>query len=403
MKLSVSQPNLFYFNPLFDLELGGHPVESVAASSKQMSPLFALMGTDRDRVLLDVKVSGDYGEYLSAQGIDHARPAHESEDCSGCQGVPWGWNSGSIGRLTSFGAQCSHPDLATVKTVNNRQWCAALNHGSKSGVPGSRFCSTSGELEAALGQLADRFPLVAKPAFGSSGYGFVRMRDRAGFSPAQRQRVEAMVRSAGCTVEPWLDRIADLSGSCVVCRDGSVTDLCHYRCHVTGHGAFYGISIGGQDPLLDRYGNDLRRIVGCAAAALANEGYFGPASVDSVVYREGVSGRELLAPMVEINARQVMSAIARALYRKTGNSGCSLFRFIGRNKARLPERYDTLANVLGNDRYDPEKKRGVLLVSPLRVAYGKEAVQPARSAFFLRADTVRALWEMDARLRALFG
>jgi hypothetical protein len=401
MTHSLSLPRLFYFNPLFDLELGGHPTSTVAASSKQMSPLFALMGTSSDRVLFDVKVPGDYGEYLSDQGIDHARPAHESEDCSGYQGIPWGWNSGSIDRLTSFGAQCSHPDLATVKTVNGRAWCAAFNRESGSGVPGSCFCVSAVKLDAALDRLSGRFPLVAKPAFGSSGYGFVRMRETAGFSCDQRQQVEAMLTRGGCILEPWLDRIADLSSSCMILPDGTVTDMRHYRCHATGHGAFYGVSLGIHDPLLERIESALEIAARSAASALCRAGYFGPAGFDSIVYRDEQEEKERVAAVIEINARHGMSAIARALHEKIGFDRCVFLRFIGRKKMVLPETYDGVRKAMGNDRYDPASRTGILLVSPLRILYGSEKIQPGRTAFLCVEKEESALWDRDERLRMI--
>jgi hypothetical protein len=401
MNQSLSQPRLFYLNPLFDLELGGYPADAVAASSKQMSPLFALMGTSRDRVLMDVKVPGEYWQYLSDNGIDHAQPANEGEDFSGYMGIPWGWNQQSLDRLTLFGAQCSHPDLATVKMVNSRAWCAAFNRESGSGVPGSCFCATVIELVGALARLANRFPLVAKPAFGSSGHGFVRMRETDGFSRDQQAQIEIMLTRGGCILEPWLDRIADLSSSCIIQPDGTVADMRHYRCHVTGHGAFYGVSLGIRDPQLERFGSELEVAAQSAASALCRAGYFGPASFDSVVYRDEPTDDGQLAAVIEVNARHGMSAIARVLHEKTGTDRCVFLRFISRKKMVLPETYDGVRARLGDDRYDPATRTGILVVSPLRVLYGSEKIQPGRTAFLCVEKEASALWERDERLRKI--
>ena len=396
-------PRLLYFNPLFDLDLGGYPTGAVAASSKQMSPLFAFMGTVSDRVLLDVKVPGEYWQHLSDNGFDHAQPVNEKEDLSGYQGMPWGWNRQSLDRLTSSGAQCSHPDLATVKTVNGRAWCAAFNRESGSGVPGSSFCATATELDAAMARLAGRFPLVAKPAFGNSGHGFVSLRETAGFLRNQRQQIETMLIRGGCILEPWLDRIADLSSSCMIQPDGTVTDMRHYRCHVTGHGAFYGVSLGIRDPLVERFESALEIAARSAASALCRAGYFGPASFDSIVYRDARANDGRLAAVIEINARYGMSAIARALHEKIGNDRCVFLRFIGRKKMVLPKTYDGVWKVMGNDRYDPVSRTGILLVSPLRVLYRSEKIQPGRTAFLCVEKEESALWGRDERLRTIFS
>jgi hypothetical protein len=401
--MTHSLPRLFYFNPLFDLELGGNPAGPVAASAKQMSPLFALMGTGRDRVILDVKVPGDYWDYLSDQGFDHARPAFETEDQSGYQGVPWGWNEQSLERLRSQGAQCSHPDLAAVKTVNGRAWCVAFNGRSGTGVHGSCFCASVEQLDKALARLSGAIPLVAKPAFGGSGHGFVRMRGTAGFSRDQRVQIQTMLKRGGCTLEPWLDRTADLSSSCMILPDGTVADTRHYRCHVTGHGAFYGVPLGISDLLIARFEGELAAAARKAATALASAGYFGPAHFDAIVYQDSGGREERCAPVIEVNARYGMSAIAYAIHEKIGPDRCVYMRFISRKKMRLPETYAGLQSMLGSDRYNPITRTGILVVSPLRVLYGSEKIQPSRTAFVCVEKEATELWNLDNCLRKRQG
>ena len=198
MARSGSSPKFFFFNPLFDLELGGYPIDTVAASARQMSPLFALMGTSQDRILLDVNVPDAYWEYLDHNGIDHALPPGKREDLAGFEAVPWGWNESSLERLTRAGARCDHPPIETVRAVNGRAWCAAFNADTGTGVPGTRFCADEQEFNRVLEDLEGSYPQVVKPAFGASGYGFVRMRDATGFSPDQRRAIGGLIARGGC-------------------------------------------------------------------------------------------------------------------------------------------------------------------------------------------------------------
>ena len=400
MNLNAPILRLFYLNALFDLELGGHPIASVAAGAKEMTALFCFLGQADDRVLLEAEVRDDHWEYLSRCGIEVCRPLGPKENADGFSAVPWGWNDPCVKRLAALGARCRFPDLSVVKQVNSRAWCAAFNRESGTGVPGSRFCASMEEVREALG---DSFPLVAKPNFGGSGFGFVRIDGADELSGPKKSRLNRLIGSGGLTLEPWCDRICDLSSSCAIGENGSIGDLRHYRCHTTSHGAFYAVSIGGADPFLDCYRFDLERAALLAAGAIARTGYFGPLGFDSFVYREPRSGEKRLAPVIEINARYVMSAVAHALHSKIGSGRPCLFRFITRRRCSLPDTYHALDTLLGEDRYDPRRGTGVVALSPLRVNHGTNLTQPARSAFFIVGSSEEETFAMDRRLGVAVG
>src|SRR5664279_3291064 len=110
----VPSPRLFYMNALFDLELGGYPVERVRAGALEMGSLFAFCGTNNDRTLLDVNVSDDYWNYLDSLGIPYAPLLSGNDNPVGFSGVAWGWNRQSVDRFSSLGVKCTYPDLKVV-------------------------------------------------------------------------------------------------------------------------------------------------------------------------------------------------------------------------------------------------------------------------------------------------
>jgi hypothetical protein len=301
----------------------------------------------------------------------------------------------SSARLGGLGAQCRHPDFAIVKTVNSRRWCAAFNRESGTGVPGSRFCETREDFNRAIEALEGSFPLVAKPAFGGSGHGFVKIAGADTLTAALFHRLDGMILHSGFTLEPWCERLHDISTSCTIGDNGEIRNLRHYRCHINSHGAFFGVSLGVSDPIIGSYEGDLERAARTAAAALAAEGYFGPVSFDSFVYRDAPSGASRLAPAIEVNARYVMSSIAHALYENIGPGRCCLFKLVGRKKISLPESYGELQRILGKNLYDPRQKLGILPISPLRVKHARAWTQPARSAFLISAKTPEELQVME--------
>jgi hypothetical protein len=394
--------NLYYLNALFDLELGNLPTASVEKSAAEMSPLMALLGNQEDRVLLDVDVPREYWDYLSANGIDRALPLEPGRPASGYWAVPWGWNERSLARLAALGATCDHPDLSVVKAANSRTFCAAFNQQTGTGVPGTCFCPTRNGFEHAAGLLAKRFPLVAKPAFGGSGHGFVRINEGTLSDSAVVKQVHRLLDSGGCTLEPWCDRMHDVSTSCEIGNHGGVSNLRHYRCQINSHGTFCGVLLAADDPTVQTYRRELELAAQKAVQALHAGGYFGPVSFDSFVYRDAASGTGRLAPIIEINARHVMSAIAFALFEKANPGQCSLFTFSSRKKIPLPETYDEFHSIIGPLRYNPQQKKGVVLLSPLRVRHKSGWQQPARNAFCILAENGMAANEMELQVRQRF-
>lgn len=394
----MNHPRLLYLNPLFDLELGNYPVDKIRQSAIEMGPLFAFCGNRNDRILLDVNVPDDYWHYLDSLSIPYAPVLAQADTPSDFKGMAWGWNESSALRFRSLGVPINHPDLSVVKKINNRKFCAEFNQASSTGVPGSRFCSSPQEVRHAIHDLNSFFPLVAKPAFGGSGMGFVTIDDPEKDLPA----VDAIAAHNGCTIEPWCERIHDVSSSCVINEDGTITDLRHYCCYTNSRGMFYGVIFGAKDSVAEKHQRDLAISARAACTSLSNEKYFGPVSFDSIVYHEKESGSERLATVIEINGRCFMSAIAHALFEKIGTDRTCFFRFLGKKQCVLPDSYVTLKSKLGNGAYDPATRRGIMLLSALRVYHEKNVVQPVRSAFLIAGSSQDEIRSMDDQLRGLF-
>lgn len=387
---------LFYLNALFDLELGGYPLQKVRQSAIEMGPLFSFCGTANDRLLLDVETDDAYWNYLESLRIPFAPPLNSGDSPALFSGIAWGWNRESVNRFTELGVQCRHPDLDIVQKTNNRSFCAAFNQASGTGVPGTRFCSTAIEVRQAVHDLNNNFPLVAKPAFGGSGMGFVTLESQEDAD----NRSTRLINNHGCTIEPWCDRVHDLSSSCTIGEDGAIRDLRHYRCYTNRRGMFYGVTFGSEtDPVLESWQDELESAVRFAGTALAKTGYWGPVSFDSFVFRDFRSGKEQLAPVIEINSRFFMSAIAHALHEKTGRDRACFFRFVGKKNCPLPDLYDDLKSLLGELSFDSTLRRGVIVLSPLRVLHEKKWVQPVRSAFFIVGNDRDEMLNLDGKLQ----
>lgn len=388
-------------NALFDLELGGFSFKGVKQSTAEMSVLFSLAGSAGDIVLLDTSVPQEYWEYLHSFGLDTADPIYKGS-LQDYEAVSWGWDESSRKRLSETGALLRCPDLSIVKKCNSRLFCSEINSQHGSGVPGSVFCHTRKDFFAALDSLSQSYPVVVKPAFGGSGFGFINL---ASFEQARSAsaRVDSLIAHGGVVVEPWCDRTCDLSTSVTISPEGIAGSYRHQRFLANRHGAFFAILLSPADPVLDKYIPLMEKHVKPAVDELISAGYFGPAGFDSFVYNDR-GGTEKLAPVIEINARFSMSDIAHAVRNRCAPGSYCLLRMISRNRCFLPENYKEFFDVIGEYSFSLSKQSGCILLTPLRTGYGNNLpVEPSRNAFFISAESMEKLFEIDSCIQNLFA
>ena len=165
-----------------------------------------------------------------------------------------------------------------------------------------------------------RARFVLKPRLGTSGRGRLEGRGGALDPEALRGALPRFRERGGFVVEPWLERIEDLSAQLWIGADGAPVVLGTVRQALTPG----GVPLGHRGELADddtvrsgsHWDEELRvaaRAVGRAAAAY---GFRGACGVDAFSYR-GPDGRERLRPVVELNARftagtSALGVLARA-------------------------------------------------------------------------------------------
>lgn len=392
---------LFYLNSLFDLELGGYPIRNVEQASAEMTVLFAPLASKDDQVLLDIGVRDEYREYLDNCGLEmpHLVSSIRSGTENGSlRGEAWGWNRSVVDLLTRAGADCCLPDTEIVKKANSRWYSNYLAQKHGWGVPSSIYLSDIHDYHKALITLNDHYPLVIKPSYGGSGFGFKKI---GSFCEGNNiiKDIACFFEHGGCVIEPWLDRIYDLSSRVEIANDGSISFIRFQRSCVNSFGAFYGIYIPPHDLILERYEKELEGNALKVAEELYSLGYWGPVGIDSFVYEDRLSGCRKLVCAIEINARHVMSDVAFALRDSCAPQKHCLFRFVSKKRGMVPEDYCDLEKLLGREMYDPVTQKGIIVVSPLCVYYKDKWNKPLRNIFFLAADSESELFELDKSLR----
>jgi hypothetical protein len=386
----------WYFDPLFDLKLGGYPTDKVHRSALEMGVLFYLLCKESDQLILDLTIPQSFIEYMQSKGI--TPPASiinriEKKPLNSVTGTAWGWTGSTEEVFALCNAIYSKSDSQTISRINNRKFCHDLGLQFGLGVRGSHFCNSVDDFKRFIRSAELVFPLVIKPAFGGSGFGFIQLVSEKDLDNCTDQ-VENYCNHGGLVIERWCNRICDLSTNCLIRKDGTVEYIRYQRLFSNSYGAFFGIYIAPEDPVLTIWKSELSRASTIAVNEIIRAGYFGPAGFDSFVYDTG-NGFQQLAPIIEINGRYVMSHIAHAVRNRLAPRKYCLMRMISKKRCKLPDSYDALAGKLG------ETMNKLCILTPLRVCHAAQWVQPSRTALFLFEDTEDELFKLDKKVVSL--
>ena len=387
--------NLFYFNALFDLSISKSTVSAaVKRAADEMSALIIPMGSPEDFCIVKSEFPKDYPLFLEDNGLTLPRLVNVNERFnSGVTAHPWGWDEDAEKIFKTMGVNTFRPDFDIVKKINSRECCHELSLIKKSGVPGSILLSSASDVRDFF-ENNPTFPLVIKPAHGNSGFGFIRVNEPP--DKTVTDKILQLIKNNIVIAEPWLNRIMDISSSVDIHADGSLGAIRHYRCFVDSRGTFFGVYLAADDSRLSRHTQFLDGYVKTYAGYIYKSGYFGPVGFDSFVYLKK-DGSEALAPVIEINARHVMSDIARSLKSKLAPGKYVFYRLLSGKRARLPDKYSQLKSILEKNLFSANTKIGILPMTPLRNTTDITR-QPYRNAFFISAESERELFELDSFL-----
>lgn len=274
---------------------------------------------------------------------------------------PWGWSPDSAEFLAPLVAGLPSNGIgprwsAEVRSLYAKSWSAArlrefLAEQEVDFLGGTEVvgvaCGTVEQVLSAVEKfrVAGFDPLVIKAIYGSSGRD--QLHNRGGqFNDGQRGWLQKILKQQGqVVVEPWLDKVADLSLHFDVDATGNVQvsgwtrfltdDRGQYRWTFVGQIAagldleatkfLYG---DGRDARrLPRLGEQLAKFL---AGPLAAAGYCGPVGVDALVYR---AGNELkLKPIVEINPRTTMGRVALGLQQMVNSARTAIWLVLSRRE-----------------------------------------------------------------------
>lgn len=293
--------------------------------------------------------------------------------------TPFGWNMTAVDTMKALSLSVRHPDPTAVKHVNSRAFSAALEQvvSGEEACP-AVFCASRRAVKAWL-ETAPPGRYVAKGNHGLAGIGQVRftlgLADTSGLSPDEATD-GAKVSSVGSTLSRLADRHEGLviEEECAVTRewgvlfrvgrDGRRSTIRRHRLMTGTGGSYAGALVLPDDQARAetdwfKYRDRAYAAVDAVAAALHREGYWGPVGLDMFLYER--AGAISLRPLVDLNARQSMAWPVHGLAARFPGRAV-LFRQFSATSLELPERADTLQDILS---FDANAWRGVLWLTPL--------------------------------------
>ncbi|MCG5058929.1 MAG: hypothetical protein KA714_13300 [Limnoraphis sp. WC205] len=227
----------------------------------------------------------------------------------------------------NYQLQNPYPDIEGVEKVNSKLFSHQLSKKLFEDTVGEPIYSAE-ELERKGDQFLQHSSFLIKDEFGVSGKGNVLVS-----SPQILTRIVKYIAKQESTgqqtrflLEPFLEKQIDFSCQFEIGSKGQVNIRSIQKMQNAGF-AFSGIQTAEADfqAQLDQLGYFAQ--VEAIAAALDQEGYFGPVCLDSMLLKDGK-----IVPVVEINARKSMGLINYYVDRflsQFSRQGCLMFFSLG--------------------------------------------------------------------------
>jgi uncharacterized ferritin-like protein (DUF455 family) len=362
-------PVVHLFNPGCELEQadgrpGYRPPKLVERLAADLAPSLAFVAKRDDLVVVPRLPSQGWLQSLRSLGWElpelleadpESLPARLHDRTLG--GLrPWGWSPRLRAALAPLAGQLSaatlpsDDDVARTRALASKVWSAeqaqalhahlsGLHRGlSKLGPAwwtAGRVCRDETAARAAVAELSGRgaHAVALKAPWGSSGRGAVRVLGGVWATDQERWLTRTLQAQGAVVVEPWLERLVDLSLQLEV-DDARVRELGLTRFLTDARGQYRGCAVGpalhGLDGELLRalHGDgllaQLREAGSFVGERLRAEGHRGPAGIDAFLFRR--DGAVRLRPLVEVNPRLTMGRLALALGERLAPGKSGLWR-----------------------------------------------------------------------------
>jgi uncharacterized ferritin-like protein (DUF455 family) len=345
-------PRVWWFNPNAEreVELGGVQVEVKAQQlAADLTLVFGQLAHHDDCLLSSRGLTPTFRAYLRerglrfpevmvTEGLGAAQPDHQLLEAL----VPWSRSPAIPPQVVDWPFRAAPPVWKdSWRRFFSKSWSASHLRAWLEVSPDPRLSPLEDvgrvcrSLEEVQGSLGSRAMLVKLP-YSTAGQERRRVFDGVMDAATERWVSRALARVGEVLVEPWLERVVDLSVQLSSQPSGLKVEGVS-RFYTSPGGRYRGAWIGRWDRSLSP---DLRRVLLAKEAGhscidrlhqaghsvgeqLAADGFYGPFGVDAMLYR----GQEslLLKPVVELNPRHTMGLVALGLRRLLAANCCGLW------------------------------------------------------------------------------
>lgn len=358
------RPDVWWFDPGCEEELAGRGDDKASrAIARALEGLPLLFAPEGDLVIVSGAIEKDTVAGLRALGLGRAEPIAESAvlEREPRQARPWGMSPRSSKRATTFGIDSRWNDA--MAEAYRKSLAARLAAAGRAEVADERLLDARDEptvvqsledIETALtAHLARHDTVVLKADFKTAG----RRTRRVGGGLGGDDRAwccEVLARDGAIVVEPWLDRVIDLSTHLTITDSGVRFDGV-VRFETDPRGAFLGAWVSpshrGLPSELARFiagdgkvaplSTLLRAFAEAAARKVADLGFTGTVATDALICRD-LNGELRLRPLVELNPRRTMGRIALDLSKRVARNVPAYWAVLTRKRLRrlAPEGLD---------------------------------------------------------------
>lgn len=388
---SKGRPPVFWlYNPLCDAEIvrgkpGFSPPKPVRRLGLDLEPLLMQLASDQDVAFVQELPRADWLKQMRELGftapefrlLGRSGETPRETKLGGLE--PWGWSPESFERFRALRDRLTPIDGANgawaagflassgfsetgLGAFFSKQWSVRFQREWLAAHPEDRqvfgqeadagiaFTDWERAREALQASFNSRL-LLAKAPWGTSGTQNKRVLEPSELDGSLGGWIRNVIETQGAVIlEPWLDKIADLSIQLEI-SSGGVRLLGARRFYVGSRLEYRGTELDSklcsleaeslrflhsEAAPLERW-KTLARAVG---QALAQAGYQGPAGIDALLWRDA-TGTLKLKPLVELNPRWTMGRVALAIESRVLPGRPARWRFVSRRE--LPAGQDFAA------------------------------------------------------------
>ncbi len=350
-------PRILYGNFDFEHELECsryRPTAKLRSLAAQLAPFLIALAEDGDCLWTEAPLSQSFLRAASCAGFERvisvpsplgeeeARRAGEeislptdnpaASEASDWQFTPWGHSHAAQEFATQNAWSFTAPGPAIVRRVNDRAFAARLEMELGCNLPGSRHVRSHSEFLEAIIVEAEHFQLephdfkwVAKSRFGMASRGRILGRGTRLDDPSAGWLWKQFDRNESVQFEPWGTADAEFSTQWIIPNFGEPELLGWTRILTNPGRSQTGWAYQtGIDFEASEFSAALP-VLRSAIERIAEEGYFGPAGIDSMLCQLPGSTEPVVRPLQDINARLTMGRLMLEVARRVAPDSCAVW------------------------------------------------------------------------------